>query len=99
MEKKTSHLGLAGLITMRMDTRIRASTVPVIFYTVYFNAVFLGSCVNKLILEVFILTKTEGVISILITMAIITKHAENIWKNFFPVGYNYTKLCDWYLSP
>ena len=79
---------------MRMDTRIRASTVPVIF-----NAVFLGSCVNKLILEVLILTKTEGVISILITMAIINKHAENIWKNFIPVGYNYTKLCDRYLSP
>ena len=84
---------------MRMDTRIRASTVPVMFYTVCSNAVFLGPCVNKLILQVFILTKTEGVISIHVIMAIITKHAENIWKNFFPVGFNYTKLCDWYLSP
>ena len=76
---------------MRMDTR-RASTVPVA--VLFFRKVG----VTKLILKAFILTKTEGVITILTIIIIITKHADEILSNFLPVIYNCIKLRDWYLS-
>jgi len=71
-------------MAMRMDTR-RASTVPVIFCLLQY-CISRNLSVNKLILEVFILTETEGVLIILIIMTIFTKHAENIWKNFFQLA-------------